>query len=632
MKFEHLGPYRVDKLLGQGGMGSVYLGTHVKSNETVALKIIASSLADQERFRRRFAAEVEMLKRIKHPNIVQLIGYGEEQGHLFYSMEYVSGFSMAELLKKKGNFTWQQSLDIAIAICSALKHAHDLGIIHRDLKPANVMLNEENQVKLTDFGIGKLFGSSEVTAAGSVLGTADYMPPEQAEGNPVTVRSDLYALGATLFAAISGRSPHAAKSTPEVLYNVRYTIPKLLTELAPGTPLEISEIVAELLQKEASMRPPTALVVGNRFQALKHGLQHRSEKTESKLAAEAAAAGEFTSIDIRIDPELARANTELAPVADPQGDEVNEKGTAATQMLPSVDSADFTIPTMRKSRMELAAAPTQSASKAISKAPLTRATQSDEKETGSGTSQTRFTVVEESERQQSSFTHAQVEEDNHLRQWISVGFLVALLLAAIASIFYLTRAPTADQLYNEITQAIESGSEDQLSDIEPIIEQFEQLYPNDPRVKELEPVKGEIEQQRTVRRLLRRARSIAGPSELDPIEQAFLDCLKAQDQDTATARKKWSALLTLFQNEEALQPKHQKLLDLAEQSLNQLQKTGEERINPAVELLEQQIAWIEQHVDKEKHKAAYEAIIELYGDKPWASSIVAKAKKVINGK
>ncbi len=171
-------------------------------------------------------------------------------------MEFVSGFSMAELIKKNGPFAWSQALDIAISICSALKHAHDLGIIHRDLKPANVMLIEAGQVKLTDFGIGKLFGSSEVTAAGSVLGTADYMPPEQAEGNPVTVRSDLYALGATLFAALTSRSPHYAKSTPEVLYNVRYTVPKLLTELVPGIPIEISELVAELLQKEASMRPP----------------------------------------------------------------------------------------------------------------------------------------------------------------------------------------------------------------------------------------------------------------------------------------------------------------------------------------------------------------------------------------
>ena len=254
MDFEYLGPYRVEKILGRGGMGSVYLGTHANSGDIVALKVIASALADQERFRRRFAAEVETLKRLKHVNIVQLIGYGEEQGHLFYSMEYVAGQSLADTLKSSVRMPSERAIEIAIEVCSALKHAHDFGIIHRDLKPANVMLTSTGQVKLTDFGIAKLFGSSDVTAAGSVLGTADYMPPEQAEGNPGTGRSDLYALGSMLFAMISGRSPHAAKSVPEVLYNVRYSVPQALDTLVPDTPPELSELVAQLLEKEANQR------------------------------------------------------------------------------------------------------------------------------------------------------------------------------------------------------------------------------------------------------------------------------------------------------------------------------------------------------------------------------------------
>ncbi len=298
MDFEYLGPYRVDKVLGRGGMGTVYQGTHANSGEIVAVKVIASALADQERFRRRFAAEVETLKRLKHTNIVQLIGYGEEQGHLFYSMEFVAGQSLADRLKKNGPIDAHRAIAIAIEVCSALKHAHDFGIIHRDLKPANVMVTLTDQVKLTDFGIAKLFGSTDVTAAGSVLGTADYMPPEQAEGKPVSVRSDLYALGAMLFAMISGRSPHSGGSVPEVLYNVRHTIPPSLDKLVPETPPELAELVAELLAKEAAMRPPTSLVVGNRLRSLQQGLKHRRTIVSEGPTANVRDAKSFESIEI----------------------------------------------------------------------------------------------------------------------------------------------------------------------------------------------------------------------------------------------------------------------------------------------------------------------------------------------
>jgi eukaryotic-like serine/threonine-protein kinase len=175
MPLEQLGPYRVTRLLGRGGMGAVYEGVHVETGERAAVKILSIGHADDAPFRARFVSEIESLKLLQHPNIVRLIGYGEQDGMLFYSMELVAGKNLHEELQTGRRFAWREVSDIAVQICGALKHAHDHGVIHRDLKPANLLRTSEGTVKLTDFGIAKLFGSTQLTSAGGVIGTADYM-------------------------------------------------------------------------------------------------------------------------------------------------------------------------------------------------------------------------------------------------------------------------------------------------------------------------------------------------------------------------------------------------------------------------------------------------------------------------
>ena len=186
---EFLGPYRIGKVLGRGGMGTVFSAVHEKTKEPVAVKLIADHVADEMRFRRRFDAEIKTLKRLRHPGIVQLIGYGEEKGHLFYSMELVEGETLQKRIRREKRLGWMLTLDIAIQICAALKHAHDFGVIHRDLKPANLIMTHDDKVKLVDFGVAKIFGSGEHTAVGSVMGTADYMAP-----NRLMVVASPYAL------------------------------------------------------------------------------------------------------------------------------------------------------------------------------------------------------------------------------------------------------------------------------------------------------------------------------------------------------------------------------------------------------------------------------------------------------
>ena len=303
IEFEVIGPYKIIRTLGQGGMGTVYHGVHSKSNDSVAIKVIASNMAQHQRFRRRFDSEIQTLLKLKHPNIVQLIGFGEEKGMLFYSMEYVDGENLQQQLRREKKIGWERVVDIAIEVCSALKHAHDFGVIHRDLKPANLMINSQGKVKLTDFGIAKLFGAMESTVEGAVLGTADFMPPEQAEGKPVSVRSDLYSLGSMCYAAIAGRAPFVGKNIPEILFNVRYGALNPLASLEPSVPKELCDLIDELLRREPSMRPPTALVVGNRLQALRAMFAARAlEKLSEKM--EVRNLKEMTSIDMNDAPSL----------------------------------------------------------------------------------------------------------------------------------------------------------------------------------------------------------------------------------------------------------------------------------------------------------------------------------------
>src|SRR5262245_1911275 len=272
MPLEKLGPYKLEKILGRGGMGAVYVGLHEETGERAAVKVLSGHLADDEAFRERFKIEVETLKRLSHPNIVQLTGYGEDDGHLFYVMELVQGKSLHDELVAGRRFTWREVTRIGIVLAQALKHAHDRGIIHRDLKPANLLIDDQDHIKLTDFGIAKLYGGTNVTADGGVLGTADYMSPEQADGKQVTSRCDLYALGSVMYALLTGRPPFAGKTIVQVINALKNDAAIPVCRLAPDTPEEFESIVMQLLDKDPAKRIPTALALSNRLKAMEHAL------------------------------------------------------------------------------------------------------------------------------------------------------------------------------------------------------------------------------------------------------------------------------------------------------------------------------------------------------------------------
>ncbi|MGH2824396.1 MAG: serine/threonine-protein kinase, partial [Thermoleophilaceae bacterium] len=186
--------YRVEALLGRGGMGVVYRATDLSLKRPVALKLIAPDHAEDERFRARFLREPELAASLDHPHVIPIYEAGEHQGQLYLAMRFVEGSDLKSVLEREGKLSPQRALAVLAQVAGALDAAHKRGLVHRDVKPANVLLDEEGHVYLTDFGITKQLGGDS-TDTGRVMGTLDYLAPELIRGDPVDGRTDCYALG-----------------------------------------------------------------------------------------------------------------------------------------------------------------------------------------------------------------------------------------------------------------------------------------------------------------------------------------------------------------------------------------------------------------------------------------------------
>ena len=209
--FPKLEKYRIIKIIGEGGMGYVYLAEHVKIGRKVAIKVLHSDKLRDPLVRERFKREASLLAKLQHPNIVILYDYEEHPEGLYLIMEYIEGISVSEKLQQEGPIPLQQAKKYFIQILDAFTYAHNKGIIHRDIKPSNIMINTEDNIKILDFGIGKLQDESQsqsITSTGVRLGTLMYMAPEQIEKGEVTFQTDIYSLGLTFFQMLTAHYPY----------------------------------------------------------------------------------------------------------------------------------------------------------------------------------------------------------------------------------------------------------------------------------------------------------------------------------------------------------------------------------------------------------------------------------------
>ena len=249
--------YIFERRLGVGGMASVQLAMDTRLERHVAVKLLAEHLAADSNFVSRFRREALAAAKLVHPNIVQVFDTGVEDstGRQFIVMEWVDGPSCAEILKELGRLDPAEAVEILRQACRGLDYAHRKGVVHRDVKPGNLLRGRENgQVKLADFGIAKAAEQSDITKIGSVLGTAAYLSPEQARGEPAGPQSDLYALGVVAYQLLAGRLPYEAASLTDLARQQDSAAPALLHKLDRAIPAAVSAVVARALEREPEDR------------------------------------------------------------------------------------------------------------------------------------------------------------------------------------------------------------------------------------------------------------------------------------------------------------------------------------------------------------------------------------------
>jgi eukaryotic-like serine/threonine-protein kinase len=352
------GRYETGEKLGSGGMSNVYKATDRILERTVAVKILAEHLSDDERFVARFKREALAVARLIHPNIVQVYDTGVDEGRHYIVMEYVEGQSGAQLLQSRGHVGPEAAVEIGVQSCAGLEYAHRQGIIHRDVKPGNLMViggpagrrgappsdspTDEMTVKLTDFGIARAAEQTRLTQVGSVVGTAAYLAPEQARGEEATPAADVYALGVVIYQLLTGRLPWEGTTLAELAIRRENERPLAPSSYDPEVPETLSTAVLRALEGDPARRYTTARELSS---ALRTGLSGSEPAPADSEAATRAMTDSPTD------------STRRMPLTEP--------GTAPTRRAPAPAPAPRPRPRQRPAAPAPAAAPKRSAASRI---------------------------------------------------------------------------------------------------------------------------------------------------------------------------------------------------------------------------------------------------------------------------
>ena len=269
-------PFELEEQIGSGAMGVVYRARFVKNDRRVALKLLPEEVAANATLAARFQREMEILKDLRHPNIVHCFGGTCEGDQWFYAMELIEGGTLGGLLSEQGKLPWRQAVEFGLQVCAALDYAHDRGVIHRDLKPGNLLLTKTGKIKLADFGLALVAAETRLTSTGKTMGSLHYMAPEQIQGKPpLSNRTDLYALGCVLFELLCGRTPFIGEAMAEILQQHIRQAPPKISSFAVNCPIELEALIAQLLQKDPEQRPQSAQAVGVRLRAIEEDVTVR---------------------------------------------------------------------------------------------------------------------------------------------------------------------------------------------------------------------------------------------------------------------------------------------------------------------------------------------------------------------
>jgi serine/threonine protein kinase len=252
------GRYEIIEELGAGGMGLVYRAYDRKMEEEVALKLIRPEISADKRTVERFRNEIKTARKIRHAHVCGMFDLHEENKKLFITMEYVRGEDLKSVIKRMKVLAPGTAVSIARQVAEGLGEAHRLGVVHRDLKPSNVMIDKDGNAKIMDFGIARSLAGGGITAAGAIVGTPEYMSPEQVEGTPADQRADLYALGIMLFEMVTGQPPFEGETPLAIAHMHKYEPPTDPQTLNPQVPKDLSKFILRCLEKVPEKRYQTA--------------------------------------------------------------------------------------------------------------------------------------------------------------------------------------------------------------------------------------------------------------------------------------------------------------------------------------------------------------------------------------
>lgn len=282
------GRYRLDSLIGVGGMGDVYRATHIHIDTEFAIKLLKPEFVADQTAIKRFRLEAKAAGRIQHPNAVRVTDFGVTPEKIVYLvMELVEGQSLRQLIRKEKRLETLRTINIVRQVCGAVDAAHRSGVIHRDLKPDNIIIDARHnaeRVKVLDFGIAKLREAKSdafLTQAGTIIGTPQYMSPEQCQGQSLDPRSDIYSIGILLYEMLTGAVPFDGESTLQVVYNQLHQIPRSIIELSPHVPEPLANVIMRALEKEPENRQSSAIQLS---EELKQAVHLETEESAASMA------------------------------------------------------------------------------------------------------------------------------------------------------------------------------------------------------------------------------------------------------------------------------------------------------------------------------------------------------------